>query len=123
MDTNFLRYLKIHFLPKFEIFKFLKNWKLIHQIMSFLFKVFLHEQSEVKGMRKCLKFSPLLIWMGTLKRGETGRVSALPANIRLGCRDLPGTYTQAYYEHAESMDVKSYITLGSGFVILESCVE
>jgi len=68
--------------------------------MSFLFKVFLHEQSEVKGMRKCLKFSPIDLCMGIFKSGETERIPALPGNIRLGCRGLPGTYTQGYYEHA-----------------------
>ena len=38
-----------------------------------------------------------------------GRVLALPANIRLGWRGLPGSNTLAYYENPLIPTVKSFI--------------
>ncbi len=37
---------------------------------------------------------------------------ALPTNIRLNWKSLPGTNTVAYYEHSKITAVKSFITLG-----------
>jgi len=37
-----------------------------------------------------------------------GRLLALPANIRLDWRGLPGTYTLAYYKNTQITTVKSF---------------
>ncbi len=39
---------------------------------------------------------------------------ALPTNIRLGWKVLPGTNTLAYYENLQIADVQSFITLVPG---------
>jgi hypothetical protein len=46
-----------------------------------------------------------------LKGASLGYASALPANIRLGWKGLPGTNALAYYEKAYLTSVKSFITL------------
>jgi hypothetical protein len=47
-----------------------------------------------------------------LKGALLGKALALPANIRLGWKGLPGTNAQAYYEIFWT--VKSFITLVPG---------
>jgi len=47
-----------------------------------------------------------------------GRLVVLPANIRLGLKGLPWTYTLAYYEHSYITDVKRFITLGQVCIII-----
>jgi hypothetical protein len=42
------------------------------------------------------------------------RLLALPTNIRLGWKGLPGTNTLAYYEYSYITDVKVFIILGPG---------
>ncbi len=42
------------------------------------------------------------------------RLLALPTNIRLGWKGLPGTNTLAYYENSEILAVEGLITLGLG---------
>jgi hypothetical protein len=37
---------------------------------------------------------------------------ALPENIRLGRKGLPGTNSLAYYKNSQIMALKSFITLG-----------
>ncbi len=49
--------------------------------------------------------------MGHQKGALLGQTPALPTNIRLGWKGLPGTNTQAYYENQYIMDVKSFIRL------------
>ncbi len=44
-----------------------------------------------------------------------GRLLALPTNIRLSWKGLPGTNTPAYYEDSKVTDVKSLITLSPGW--------
>jgi hypothetical protein len=39
---------------------------------------------------------------------------ALPADIRLGWKGLPGTYTLAYYENPKITAVKSFIVQARG---------
>jgi hypothetical protein len=39
---------------------------------------------------------------------------ALPTNIRLGWKGLPGTNTLAYYENSEITTVKSFIVKATG---------
>jgi len=46
-----------------------------------------------------------------------GRLLALLANIRLGCKGLPETNVLAYYEKAQLKTVKSFITLAPGSVL------
>jgi hypothetical protein len=41
-----------------------------------------------------------------------GRFQALPTNIRLGWKSLPGTNTLADYKHLSITPVKSFMTLG-----------
>ncbi len=48
---------------------------------------------------------------------------ALLTNITLGQKSFPGTNTQAYYEHCQSTDVKSFITFGLGrFLYVCGCI-
>jgi hypothetical protein len=42
-----------------------------------------------------------------------GRLPALPANIIIRWKDLPGTNTLAYYEYSYNTAVKSYLTLST----------
>ncbi len=44
---------------------------------------------------------------------------ALPTNIRLGWRGLPGTNTLAYYENPEITVVKSLIVLTPGACVIK----
>jgi len=47
--------------------------------------------------------------------GEAGAYfQALPANIRLGWKGLPGTNTLAFYEHSSIAEANSFITLRPG---------
>ncbi len=46
-----------------------------------------------------------------LKGASLTLALALPANIQLGWKGLPGTNALAYYEKSELMSVKSFITL------------
>ncbi len=43
-----------------------------------------------------------------------GKLLALSANIRLGCKCLPVTNTQTFYENSQITDAKSFITLVPG---------
>jgi hypothetical protein len=43
-----------------------------------------------------------------------GSLLALPINIRLGWKGLPGTNTLTYNKKLEIMGVESFITLGPG---------
>ncbi len=43
-----------------------------------------------------------------------GRLLALPTNIRLGWKGLPGTNILAYYEKSQLTAVKSFVTLAPG---------
>jgi len=45
------------------------------------------------------------------------RLLALPAIITLGWKGLPGTNALAYYEKAQLMAVKSFITLATGGIV------
>ncbi len=49
-----------------------------------------------------------------LKGASLGKSPALPANIRLGCKGLPGTNTLAYYLYPQIMAVKSFIVQAPG---------
>jgi hypothetical protein len=49
-----------------------------------------------------------------LKGALVGKVLALPTNIRLGCRALPGTSTLAFYKNLNITAVKLFITMGPG---------
>ncbi len=51
--------------------------------------------------------------MEYLKGASLGYALALPANIRIGWKGLPGTNTLANYKHSKITIVKSFITLGS----------
>jgi hypothetical protein len=42
----------------------------------------------------------------------SGRFLALPANIKLGCKIMPGTNTPVFYENSKITDVKRFLTLG-----------
>jgi hypothetical protein len=44
----------------------------------------------------------------------TGKLLALPTNLRLGCKGLTETNTLAYSENSQITDVISFITLGPG---------
>jgi hypothetical protein len=46
-----------------------------------------------------------------LKGASLGYAPALPTNIRLGWRSLPGTNTLAYYEDPQITDVKGFVGL------------
>jgi hypothetical protein len=46
-----------------------------------------------------------------LKGASLGQAPALPANIRLGWKNLPGTNALAYYQNSQITAVKSLITL------------
>ncbi len=48
------------------------------------------------------------------------KLLALPTNIRLGWRGLPGTNTLVYYEHSSITTAKSFITSGpiSDFLLI-----
>jgi len=43
-----------------------------------------------------------------------GKAPALPSNVRLGWKNLPGTNALAYYEKAYLTALKSFITLSTG---------
>jgi hypothetical protein len=43
-----------------------------------------------------------------------GRLLFLFTNIRLGCKDLPGTSTLLYYENFKITEVKVFIILNPG---------
>jgi hypothetical protein len=47
-----------------------------------------------------------------------GRLLALPANIGLGWKGLPGTNALAYYKKLELTAVKSFITLAQEYSVL-----
>jgi hypothetical protein len=47
-----------------------------------------------------------------------GSLLALPTNIRLGWKGLPGTNALAYYKNSGCTAVKSFITLTQGLKIL-----
>jgi hypothetical protein len=51
-----------------------------------------------------------------------GRLLALPTNIRLDWKDLPGTNAQAYYEKSYLTAVKSFITLAPGITNPSLCI-
>ncbi len=59
----------------------------------------------------CGQVQELTLDLSSLKGASLGAV-ALPANIRLGRKGLPGKNTLAYYEHSYIMAVKSFIKLG-----------
>jgi hypothetical protein len=73
-------------------------------------------------------FQPILIFAGEagaypkvehLKGALLGQAQALPANIRIGLKGLPGTNTLAYYENLLITAVKSLIVHAPGkFVYL-----
>ncbi len=42
-----------------------------------------------------------------------GQVLALPTNIRLGCKNLPGTNTLGF-SNSNTAEIKSFIKLGTG---------
>ncbi len=48
-----------------------------------------------------------------------GKLLALPRNIRLGWKSLPGTNTLAFNKYSLIMDVKSFITLTPGVNVLK----
>ncbi len=47
-----------------------------------------------------------------------GRLLALPANIRLGWKGLPGINALAYYEKSSLTAVKFFITLATGVHVI-----
>jgi hypothetical protein len=47
-----------------------------------------------------------------------GRLLALPTNIRLGWKGLPGTNTLAFYEHLLITDINIFMTLGPGITAI-----
>jgi hypothetical protein len=47
-----------------------------------------------------------------------GYAPALPANVRLGKKGLPGTNALAYYKRGNLRSVKSFITLSRGTILL-----
>ncbi len=47
------------------------------------------------------------------------RLLALPTNIRLGRKGLPGTNASAYYKNSYVTPVKSFITLATGLVFAD----
>jgi len=49
-----------------------------------------------------------------LKVAPLGLAPALPTNIRLGWKGLPGTNALAYYEKSQFTAVKRFITLANG---------
>ncbi len=49
-----------------------------------------------------------------LKCSSLRKALALPANIRLGWKGLPGTNTLAYYENPQITTVKSFIVQATG---------
>ncbi len=53
---------------------------------------------------------PTLQWCAVLVYSQ-----ALPADIRLGWKGLPGTNALAYYEHSQITAAKGYITLCPDF--------
>jgi hypothetical protein len=62
-----------------------------------------------------MAFLPCLIFLskaGSYPNEEPFRLQALPTNIRLGWKGMPGTNTLAHYEHSYIMAAKSFITLG-----------
>jgi hypothetical protein len=52
-------------------------------------------------------------WSGveSLSGASFGCALALPANIRLGWKSLPGTNPPAYYENSQLTAIKRFITL------------
>ena len=54
-----------------------------------------------------------------MKGVSLGKALALPANIRLGWKGLPGTNTLAYYQKAYLTAVKSFITSATGPYLLQ----
>ena len=48
-----------------------------------------------------------------------GRLPALPTNIKLGCKGLPGTNTLAYYENPFITAVKIFIRLDPGVNVIK----
>jgi hypothetical protein len=52
-----------------------------------------------------------------LKGSLLGLAPALPANIRLSWKSLPGTNTLAYYENPKITDKIFFITLAPGFTL------
>jgi hypothetical protein len=49
----------------------------------------------------------------------TSRFLALSTNMRLGWKGLPGPNTLAYYENPYITDVKSFITLDPGVIVIK----
>jgi hypothetical protein len=49
----------------------------------------------------------------------SGRFLALPTNIRLAWKGLPGTNTPPYYEKLKLMSIKSFITLATGVNVIK----
>jgi hypothetical protein len=62
-------------------------------------------------------FQPSLMFVGKLPflGALYGEAPTLPKNIRLGCKDSPGTNILAYYK---SRAVKSFITLVPGVNVI-----
>ncbi len=60
-------------------------------------------------------FQPSLMFMVTtralVKHLSDAPLQALPANIKLGWKGLPGTNTLAYYESSQITDVKSFYNI------------
>jgi hypothetical protein len=54
-----------------------------------------------------------------LSGASLGYSLALPANIRLGWKGLPGKNALAYYEKSQLTVVKSFITLATGVNVIK----
>jgi len=54
-----------------------------------------------------------------LKSASFSQAPALPPNMRLGYKGLPGTNTLTYYENPYITDIKSFITLGPGVIAIK----
>ncbi len=77
--------------------------------------------SSITSLVKCLQVRPgAYPRVEHLKGPLLGKAPALPANLRLGWRGLPGKNILAYYEKPQITVVKSFITLAPGVVLLES---
>jgi hypothetical protein len=65
-------------------------------------------------------------WLSHLPRTNVIKLftvaPALPANISLGWKGLPGANALAYYENSSLTGVKSFITLAIGLSIDTRCI-
>ncbi len=78
-------------------------------------RIFVISQNVVTG--KPLQPSLMLAGKASelLKGASLRQALALPANITLGWRGLPGTNTLAYYENPKIMAVKSFMVQAPGY--------